>query len=133
MTGRVYASTARNRRRFNRAYLSVCSVLDNSAHNGRPITRQIAAPITGSDGKPKRRKGGVIVRSRHDTVPNPAARFVAPLSDADLARMIGFDSDNRDHRYKARQAFERLDADGVLDMQRKGSGVYLYGPRNGAR
>ena len=45
-----------------RAYLSVCSVLDNSAHNGRPITRQIAAPITGSDGKPKRRKGGVIVR-----------------------------------------------------------------------
>ena len=116
-----------------RAYLSTSAYFDHSARDGYPITAEIAAPVLDDDGKPKRRKGGVIVRSRHDTVPNPAARFVAPLSDADLARMIGFDSDNRDHRYKARQAFERLDADGVLDMQRKGSGVYLYGPRNGAR
>ena len=43
--------------------------------------------------------------------------------------MIGFDGDNRDHRRQARQAFERLDADGIVDMQRKGSGVFLFGPR----
>ena len=43
-----------------RCYLSVCSVLDNSAHHGQPITRQIAEPVTGCDGRPQRRKGGVI-------------------------------------------------------------------------
>ena len=114
-----------------RAYLSTAAYFDQSARGGHPITAEIAAPMLHDDGNPRRRKGGAIVRSRHDTVPNPATRFVAPLTDADLARMVGFDGENRDHRYKARQAFERLDADGVLDMQRKGSGVYLFGAAQG--
>ena len=66
----------------------MCSVLDNSAHNGRPITRQIAAPITGSDGKPKRRKGGVIVRDPDTLINNPRARYVQRLTDHDAARFI---------------------------------------------
>ena len=36
-----------------------------------------------------RRKGGATVRSKQDTIQNPAARFVAPLTDADLPRMTG--------------------------------------------
>ena len=116
-----------------RAYLSTIAYFDHSARAGHPITADIAAPVLDDEGNPKRRKGGAIIRSSHDTVPNPAARYVAPLTDADLARMIGFDGDNRDHRRQARRAFERLDADGIVDMQRKGSGVYLFGPRKGAR
>ena len=116
-----------------RAYLSTVAYFDHSARAEHPITADIAAPVLNDDGNPKRRKGGQIVRSAHDTEPNPAARFVRPLTDADLARMIGFDGDNRDHRRQARQAFERLDADGIVDMQRKGSGVFLFGPRKGAR
>ena len=56
----------------------------------------------------------------HDTEPNKAARFVRPLTDADLARMIGFDGTDKRRRLDARKALERLDADGVIDLQREG-------------
>ena len=111
-----------------RAYLSTAAHLDRSARRGHPITERIAAPVLNDDGNPKRRKGGRIVRSAHDTEPNPAARFVRPLTDADLARMIGFDGDNRKHRFWARKAFERLDADGVIDLQREGRSWRIFGP-----
>ena len=81
------------------------------------------------DGEPRRRKGGGIVRSSREFVPNDAARYVPFMSDHDLARMIGFDGDNRDHRYKARKAFERLDADNVVELARDRGGVRLFGPR----
>ena len=107
-----------------RAYLSVCSVLDNSAHNGRPITRQIAAPITGSDGKPKRRKGGVIVRDPDTLINNPRARYVQRLTDHDAARFIGFDPSSKQLRYNARRALERLAADGVIEIEPAGRGQF---------
>ena len=79
-----------------RAYLSVAAFMDQSARRGHAITAEIDAPIMFPGGRPKRRKGGAVERSAHYRVPNPAARYVAPLSDADLARMIGFDPDDSD-------------------------------------
>ena len=73
-----------------RGYLSASAHLHRSAHKGHPITRLIAAPILGADGEPIRRKGGKIVRSATEREANPSARFVAALSDVDLARMIGY-------------------------------------------
>ena len=58
-----------------RAYLSTQAHLARSARRGNPITERIAAPVLNDDGNPKRQKGGKIVRSTHDTEPNPAARF----------------------------------------------------------
>ena len=113
-----------------RAYLSTVAYFDHSARAGHPITADIAAPVLNDDGNPKRRKGGQIVRSAHDTEPNPAARFVRPLTDADLARMIGFDGDNRKHRLRARKAFEDLDADGVIDLQREGRALADFWARS---
>ena len=73
---------------------------------------------------------GAIIRSSHDAVPNPAAGFVAPLTDADLTRMIGFDPTNRFRRRDARKAFERLHEDGVIDLQTEGSGLFrIFGPK----
>ena len=54
--------------------------------------------------------------------------MVRPLSNSDLARLIGFDGGKRDHRYKARNAFAHLDADGVIDLRRDGKGVRIFGP-----
>ena len=111
-----------------RAYLSASAHLDQSARDGHPITAEIAAPVLDAEGKPKRRKGGGMVRSGHDTAPNPSARFVPFLTDADLARMTGFDPTDRFRRRDAREAFELLSADGVLDLQREGRGFRLFGP-----
>ena len=61
--------------------------MGRSAHDGMAITADIAAPVIGPDGEPMRRKGGKIARSAHDTVPNPAARFVAPLTDHDPRKL----------------------------------------------
>ena len=108
-----------------RTYLSVCSVvLDNSAHHGHPITRQIAAPVIGLDGKPKRRKGGAIVRDASKLINNPAARFVQLVTDADAARFIGFDPASKQLRRNARRALERLAADGVIELEPAGRGKF---------
>ena len=86
----------------------------------------------GSDGKPaRRRKGGAIIRSATERIDNPAARYVGPpLSEADLTRMIGFDPSNRKLRQYARAAFERMEADGVIEVERDGRGWLLFGGPN---
>ena len=112
-----------------RAYLSTMAHLDQASHRGHAITADIGAPLLSPSGEPRRRKSGELVRSAHDTTPNPSARFVRPLTDADLTRMIGFDPANKRRRYDARKAFERLDADGVIDLPRARGGVRLFGPR----
>ena len=118
--------------RLFRAYLAVTSWLGRSAKRGHPITRQIAAPVRGPDGKPSRRKGGAIIRSATERIDNPAARYVGPpLSEADLTRMIGFDPSNRKLRQYARAAFARMEADGVIEIERSGAGWLLFGGPNG--
>ena len=117
--------------RLIRAYLSVAAWLGRSAKRGHPITRQIAAPVYGPDGKQVRRKGGAIIRSATELTDNPAARYAGPpLSDADLTRMIGFDPSNRRRRHVARAAFERLEEDGVIEIERSGNGSLLFGGPN---
>ena len=112
-----------------RAYLSVAAYLDRSARSGNPITTEIAAPELDRQGKPRRRKGGQVVRSRTATVPNPAARYVATLTDADLARMLGLDPTVRVYRLRARRALEQLEADRVIAIEREEAGLRLFGPR----
>ena len=119
--------------RLFRAYLAVTAWLGRSAKRGHPITRQITAPVHGPDGKPaRRRKGGAIVRSATERIDNPAARYVGPpLSEVDLTRMIGFDPSNRKLRQYARAAFARMEADGVIEIERSGAGWLLFGGPNG--
>ena len=111
-----------------RAYLSVSAYLDRSAHRGHPITAQIGVPKLGKDGQPRRRKGGALVRSRTEIIANSAARYVQPLTDPDLARMIGLDPQVRQYRAKARHAIEQLAADRVIEIHRDRDGVRLFGP-----
>ena len=111
-----------------RAYLSASAHLDQSAHGGHPVTAQIGAPVLDDAGNPRRRKSGALVRSAHDTVPNPSARYAPFLSDADLARMIGFDPDDRFRRRDAREAFKQLFADGVIDLHHGRHGWRMFGP-----
>ena len=111
-----------------RGYLSVMAYLDRSAHKGHPITRQIAAPVLGADGKRRRRKGGRIVLSQTETRDNPHTRYARLLSDADLARMLGFDADDKRRRHDARGAVERLARDGVCEIVKERGGMRLFGP-----
>ena len=114
-----------------RAYLAAVAFLDRSAHEGHPITAKVGAPIL-KDGRRVRRKGGVLVRDPSQLIPNPQARFVPWLKVADLAQMIGFDSTNRFRRRDAREAFERLHADKVVDLYSEGKGkskrFRIFGP-----
>ena len=72
-----------------------------------------------------------IVRSATDLIDNPAARYVGPtLSERDLTRMIGFDPTDRRRRHEARAAFERIEADGVIEIERSGAGWLLFGGPN---
>ena len=69
------------------------------------------------------------MRSPTDRIKNKAARYITPLTEADLTTMIGFDPSDRDHRRKARNAFERLHEDGAIDLRRDGAEWWLFGPR----
>ena len=103
-----------------RAYLAACAIMDNSAIQGQPVTRQIDEGILRSGkGKGKRRTGKMTS--------NPASRYVQGFTDADLATMIGFDGTNKRRRHDARKAFERLADDGVLELDRQGGKVRLFG------
>ena len=102
-----------------------CRFLEKRTRLNEDTIRRAVAKLIASG----RRKGGGIVRSRHETVPNPSARYVPFLTDADLARMIGFDPDDRRRRHDAREAFERLSADGVLDLRRARRGFQFFGRR----
>ena len=65
-------------------------------------------------------------------MPNPTARFVPTLMASDFARMIGFDAEDRRHRSKAREAFERLAEDGVIDLLPEGRREWwILGVRTG--
>ncbi len=111
-----------------RAYLAAVAFMDRAAHHGHGITAEIAPPVLGPDGKPLRDKGGKIERSLTETIPNRHAHFVKALDDRDLTRMIGLDPDSRDHRYKARRAFERLATDGVIDLRKDRGGSRIFAP-----
>ena len=81
------------------------------------------------DGTPKRRKGGALVRSETERIENPNVRYVAPLTEKDLTRMIGFDPQNRKHRFWARGAFDKLQGDGVIGLQAGGKKTWrILGP-----
>ena len=114
--------------RLFRAYLAAAAWLGRSANSGHPITPRIAAPVRGPDGRPRRRKGGAIIRSATELTDNPARRYVGPpLSESDLTRMIGFDPTDRRRRRDARLAFERMEEDGVIVIERSGAGWLLFG------
>ena len=115
-----------------RAYLAVSAYLDRTAHRGHPITAEIAAPLTGPRG-PRLRKDGRIARSPIDRIKNKATRYVTPLTEAGLTTMLGFNPDDRDHRRKARIAFEKLHEDGAIDLHREGREWWLFGPRTAPR
>ena len=112
-----------------RGYLSAMAHLHRSAHKGHPVTRMIAAPILGPYGQPVRRKGGAIVRSATEVIPNPQARFVPTLTDSDFARMVGYDPRNltRYARLQGRKAFNVLAEDGHIELVRDGKGFRIFG------
>ena len=115
-----------------RAYLSATAHLHRSAHKGHPVTRMIAAPVLGADGQPVRRKGGAIVRSPTEVTPNPQGRFVPTLTAADLARMVGYPNNpGRKALARARTAFERLAADGHIELVPDGKGFRIFGTGEG--
>ena len=107
-----------------RAYLSVSAALDRTARRGRPLTRQIGAALLDAHSRPRHARGRRILRSADDLIPNPAARMAPRLTDRDAARFIGLDPEQRYARRRARQAFERLAADGVIDLDRGADGRF---------
>ena len=111
-----------------RAYLAVSAFLGRSARAGHPITAKIEAPLLGADGKPIREKGGQIKRVSGALVENPAAIYSRSLSDVGLTGMLGFDPSNKVYRLRARQAFERLAEDKVIDLQKDGKLWRVFGP-----
>ena len=40
--------------------------------------------------------------------------------------MIGFDPENRSQRQDTRKAFDRLHADGIIDLQREAGGYRIF-------
>ena len=111
------------------AYLAAQAALDVSARKGSAITRTIGAPVLDADGKPVRRKGRAK-RDHGTQIANPAARFVRAYSKNDLTRMAGMDRKDRKHRFRAMEAFQQLDADGVIDLQRDGANWRIFGCRS---
>ena len=115
-----------------RAYLAVTAWMHRTAYRGAPITRQIAAPELRRDGTPKRRKGGGIVRQSGPgaaLVPHPNVGMVPTMTDANAARLLGFDPADRFRRRDARRALERLATDGVIDLETLAVGTFrIYGP-----
>ena len=78
-----------------------------------------------------RGKRGRIVRSTTETVPNPAAKFVGKLTDDDVRRLVGLHAQHHENRKRARAALERLDGDGVIDLQTYRDGcVQIFAPSN---
>ena len=83
-----------------RAYLSGVAVIDRTA-----------------------RKGVALVQG------DPAAHLAPWLTDAQLARLVGYPPDApRKARQRARAAFEALAAEGVFDLVAGPKGVRIYGP-----
>ena len=111
-----------------RAYLSAVEFMHLSAHNGQPITQDIGKPLLAKDGKPLRAKGGRVRRSTAEVVANSSTRYVRGLTEGELTEMTGFDPTDRKRRHDARRAFERLDNDGAIDLERDGKVWRIFGP-----
>ena len=101
------------------------------------MTKEIGQALLGPDGEPIRRKDKKtkkmkVVRSQTDFEPNPAARYVKGLNKAQLAEAIGLDAQYTANHGRALDAFERLNDDGMIDLQKEGRGqgvkYYIYGP-----
>lgn len=112
-----------------RGYLALSAAMDGAARRGMPITKMIPAPVLDEHGKPKRRKGGAIIRSTNAWIPNPAAKYAPRWNDWDKARFLGYDPTDRRRRRNAREALERLEGDGVVQLERLPDGTCrLFGP-----
>ena len=114
-----------------RGYLSVSAALDRTARRGRPITRQIGAALLDAHGRPRKGRGGRILRSADPAalIPHPSARMAPQLTDRDAAVFLGYDPDDRRRRWDAWHALERLADDGVMEMERTARGTFaLYAP-----
>ena len=107
-----------------RAYLTACEFMHRSANNGQGVTEVIGMALLKPDGTPVRGKGGKVIRSQTDFEPNPAARYVKGLTKAELTAAIGLDARVRQNQSDTMKAFERLNADGVIDFQKEGRGQY---------
>ena len=124
-----------------RAYLTACEFMHRSAHNGHAVTEVIGKALLKPDGTPVRKKGKKgekpkIVRSTTEFEPNPAAHYVTGLTKVELTAAIGLDASNRANCKVAFAAFEQLADDGIIDLQKKGSGQYqkffLFAPNQWA-
>ena len=113
-----------------RAYLSLMALLDRSARNGEPITRQIRAPVSPVDGgRTVRASGGRLVRDG-ELVDNPAARYAPLLRESDVAAFVGMDS-TRKSRFDARAAIGAFasEPDPVVELIPDRGGWRVYGTR----
>ena len=114
-----------------RAYISALDFMHRSAKNGQPQTRLIGEVLTAADGTVRRHRGGRPRRSMERFVENEQAKFVRGLSKRQLAELIGLDPENRGNRADALEAFEQLEADGILELHREGRGhrerFFLFG------
>ena len=124
----LFQRYASERATVARAYLSAVDHMGKSAHRGMAITRQIPAPVLGPDDRPKRRKGGRIVRSKTQVIDNRHARYVRGLTESDLAQMCGWEKPNRNQRRDGRNTFERLHDDGVVELFKEGDLFRVFGP-----
>ena len=118
-----------------RAYLTACEFMHQSARNSQGVTEVIGKALLKSDGTPIRKKGK-IVRSKTNFDPNSAVRYVTGLTKAELTAAIGLDASVRQNQSDTMKAFERLDDDGVIDLQKKGQGktqkFFLFAPNQWA-
>ena len=128
-----------------RGYLSCLAAMHAGARHGRRQTRLIAAPVINeATGRPRCRKGGRVVRDKKGgLVANPGARYAPTWTDENAARFLaGVPYDDavrkknaprlRYLRYEARQAMERLAADGVVDLEQLPDGRFrIFEPRRG--
>ena len=113
-----------------RAHLAAAAFLDRSARAGHGITAEIGKAFRDDTGKPKRRKGGSVIRSATVTEANPSARFVRLLTDRDLAAMIGLDPGDRKARMRAKGAFRALADEGAVDLREEGQrGFRIFAPQ----
>ena len=107
--------------RLAKAYLSAVAYMGRSAQRGMFLTAERPRAVLGRDGKPIR---GCDGKPRRDPTlgfePNPDTRFLRPLTGRALARMEGFENPSKERIRDARRDFERLAADGVLDLIREG-------------
>ena len=110
---------------MTRAYLSVHALMDRSAHRGHALTRLIHEPELDADGKPRRRKGGEIVRSER-LVPNPLANKVGVLPGRDVARFLGM-KNSKSGRQDVRQALSRLHSERIVEVIEEQGGYRFYG------